>query len=524
MRDYYGLGKHEPGAIESKMHPGSSTQSEMNDLACSPDNITSETAEEAVTRLSKLSPIEYDQLRVSEAEKLGVRLTILDEAVRGARRKRCESHSLSASVLPPAPMHSSPVDLPSTLNGLATLIGRHVVVSEAALDIITLWIAHTWVYELFEHTPRLAITSPEKRCGKSTLLAVLSYTCRNPIKADNFTASSIFRAVDALGPLSFLIDEADSYSRERSDELRGILNSGFEASGAVMRVVEIAGELVPKRFATFAPAAIAAIGRLPETIEDRSVPIRLERKSVEQTVMKFRDAGAREHMKEISSKLARWANDIQGNLSLSPSIPELLNDREGDLAVPLLSIADNAGEEWSERCRRSLVSILADRVEDADAAGTGAMLLSDIRDIFAETNVRRMTSADLANMLGKMEERPWAEWKAGKPITASQLARALVPFRIRPHNIRMSAVPGVRKGYEQQQFSDAWARYVPTPSKFSGSEPLHATRKKMLQEIDIANSATDPRQLELWSAANGNEMENAAGLISQCSDQSSGKL
>ena len=229
-------------------------------------------------------------------------------------------------------------------------------------------------------------------------------------------------------------------------------------------------------------------------------------------------------MKEISSKLARWANDIQGNLSLSPSIPELLNDREGDLAVPLLSIADNAGEEWSERCRRSLVSILADRVEDADAAGTGAMLLSDIRDIFAETNVRRMTSADLANMLGKMEERPWAEWKAGKPITASQLARALVPFRIRPHNIRMSAVPGVRKGYEQQQFSDAWARYVPTPSKFSGSEPLHATRKKMLQEIDIANSATDPRQLELWSAANGNEMENAAGLISQCSDQSSGKL
>ncbi len=100
MRDYYGLGKHEPGAIECKMHPGSSTQSEMNDLACIPDNITSETAEEAVTRLSKLSPIEYDQLRVSEAEKLGVRVTTLDEAVRGERRKRCES--LSDSSLPPS--------------------------------------------------------------------------------------------------------------------------------------------------------------------------------------------------------------------------------------------------------------------------------------------------------------------------------------------------------------------------------------------------------------------------------------
>ena len=58
-----------------------------------------------------------------------------------------------------------------------------------------------------------------------------------------------------------------------------------------------------------------------------------------------------------------------------------------------------------------------------------------------------------------IEGRPWAEWKAGKPITANGLARLLAPFAIAPGTIRTGT--GTPKGYQLAQFEDAFARYLP---------------------------------------------------------------
>ena len=41
----------------------------------------------AIQRLSKLSPLEYDQVRREEAKSLGVRSAVLDAAVRNARKQ-----------------------------------------------------------------------------------------------------------------------------------------------------------------------------------------------------------------------------------------------------------------------------------------------------------------------------------------------------------------------------------------------------------------------------------------------------
>ncbi len=87
------------------------------------------------------------------------------------------------------------------------------------------------------------------------------------------------------------------------------------------------------------------------------------------------------------------------------------------------------------------------------------LLLDDIRVIFAERNADRMPSAELVEALVAMEGRPWAEWKAGKPITANGLARLLAPFRIKPGTIRTSL--GTPKGYQVAQFEDAFLRYLP---------------------------------------------------------------
>ena len=419
-----------------------------------------------VARCAMLSPLEYDHVREEVAARLGIRVSTLDDEVKRTRPMPEAADGRGVAL----PMHDpwdEPVDAAELLSSLARAIRRHVIVPQATADAIALWIAHTWVFGRFQHTPRLAIRSPVKRCGKTTLLDVLDATCCRPLRADNISASGVFRVVEALTPGALLIDEADSFLRD-NEELRGILNSGFKAEGEVIRVAEVKGEHQPLRFSTYAPCAIAAIGELPSTIEDRALPVALQRKAAAETVVKLRAPGARAGLAALGRKLARWAQDAGGALPDDPVVPDALGDREGDIVVPLLSIADHAGGEWPARARAALLAVFRQRNATDAATETGALLLRDIRDLFLGTSALRMPSAEIAASLGKMEERPWAEWRQGKPITAPQLANALRPFGIRPGTIRQGTE--TVKGYYRDAFGEAWARYL-TPDTPSSPHP-----------------------------------------------------
>ena len=71
---------------------------------------------------------------------------------------------------------------------------------------------------------------------------------------------------------TLLIDEADFFLRD-NEELRGVLNSGHRRGGHVIRIV--GEDFEPRAFSTFSPCAIALIGRLPATLHDRAIHIRL---------------------------------------------------------------------------------------------------------------------------------------------------------------------------------------------------------------------------------------------------------
>jgi putative DNA primase/helicase len=163
-------------------------------------------------------------------------------------------------------------------------IRRYVVMSDDSYVIAALWAMHTHCFDFFQVTPRLAITSPEKGCGKTTLLDVLRELTARPLPSANATVSAIFRIIEVARP-TLLIDEADTFIKE-NDELRGILNSGHRKGGAVLRTVDDNHE--PRQFATFAPTAIAMIGRLPDTLADRSIDIRLRRRKHDERAESFR--------------------------------------------------------------------------------------------------------------------------------------------------------------------------------------------------------------------------------------------
>jgi hypothetical protein len=342
------------------------------------------------------------------------------------------------------------------LDEISDLVIRHMVVLGSEAKVVALWVAHTHVFKQFQHTPRLAITSPEKQCGKSTLLKILSELSHNPLKTDNITAAAIFRAISASCGMTMLVDEADTFLSGRED-IRGILNSGFEETGSVSRTEASDGTYKPRNFSTFCPVAIAGIGLLPSTIMDRAVSVRLKRKAPGETVARLPRPCP--DFNRLKGLLQAWADAVDLSQHLTPDIPASFQDRQGDISIPLLAIADSAGGDWPIKARVALTEIFGAVGRGQQAASDSTILLSDIRELFDASGQDFVSSADICLGLAKIEDHPWGEWNRGRPISKHDLAGLLVPFGIRPFQRRIGQV--VTRGYRHEDFADAWLRYTP---------------------------------------------------------------
>src|ERR1700683_1380038 len=123
-----------------------------------------------------------------------------------------------------------PVEGHVLLDHLARTLRRFAVLPQWAPETLALWVLHTYAFELRDVTAYLGIESPEKRCGKTTLLGVLNELVNRPIAAANISSPAFFRVIEEARP-TLLIDEADTLLAG-NDELRGILNSGYTRNTA----------------------------------------------------------------------------------------------------------------------------------------------------------------------------------------------------------------------------------------------------------------------------------------------------
>lgn len=416
------------------------------------------TPEEAeIDRLAELSPIKYDRERKDAAKRLGCRTTTLDYEI-SLRRGVTDGPKLQGQEL----ILSEPEPWPEPINGaalldeLAAVFRRFIVLPDSSPEALALWTVFTHAHDSFQVSPRLAITSPVKRCGKTTLLSILGVLVPRPLSASNVTAAVVFRVVEAARP-TLLVDEADTFMDGR-DELRGILNSGHTRAAAfVVRCVGDDSE--PRRFATWTPVAVARVGRLPDTLADRSIAIPMRRRSSGEHVERLRLDRIGDELRDLGRKCTRWAAD-HVLVSSDPQTPEALHDRARDNWRPLLAIADAIGEDWPARARNA--ALILSGIPDEDAEPARVQLLADVRDIFASRGLDRIASANLCESLAGLGDRPWSEWRRGKDITPVQLARLLTPFGVRSKTIRLGSETA--KGYELTAFEDAFARYLPPQS------------------------------------------------------------
>lgn len=357
------------------------------------------------------------------------------------------------------------VDGSMLLHDITATIQRFVVLPEGGAEALALWVAHSYLLDAFDVSPILALGSPTKRCGKTSTLRVLAGLVRWPLPASSISAATIYRVVEQRCP-TLVIDEMDA-ARENED-LRAVLNSGHSRDLAfIIRCVGEGANLEPRRFSTWCPKVLAFIGRLPGTLEDRSIIISMRRKLPGERRERIRRRQLEALLEPVRARLARWTADaFDAVAELHPGIPEELDDRAADNWEPLLAIADAAGGHWPTLARRIALALSCERAEDEATDNPGLLVLADIKGLLdtEDLDVEDGVSAESAcEALRKLTDRPWGSWGRGRDgLLPVHLARLLRPFGLK-------AKPGrhgqhVVRRYRLDALREAMDRYLSSGS------------------------------------------------------------
>ena len=440
-------------------------------------------------KLLSLDPIEREFDRDRLSAKYNVRKSVIDKYLSKESKKSLDE-SIKSVVSETQPA-ADPVDGNALLNQISDGLTSRVILPEGAADAISLWIMLTYCHNAFNVLPILGVTSPTKRCGKTTLIEILQGLTDKGLAASNLTPAAIFRTIEKFTP-TLLIDEADTFLKN-NDEMRGILNSGHTRASAF--VIRLEGDNhEPVKFSTWGPKAIGMIGTLPDTLEDRSIVIQLARKMPSEKIIKT-GLDFAESCIDIRSKCSRWAIDNLARLkSISVSVPTSGSDRADDNWYPLFAIANVIGGDWPEKVAKAMPQLVS---ASDDAIGT--KLLADIRDIFNEQSAERMFSKDLVARLNELTESPWGDWKKGTGLTPNGLSRLLKPFGVKSKDMRID--DDRLKGYTLQSFQDALSRYIPhiqtaTPRQYNEFNNLDENRP-VTQDKDVTDEKHG-KQLSLF--------------------------
>ena len=372
------------------------------------------------------------------------------------------------------------IDLAKLLDEIVAFLRRYVVLTDHQLRALALWVAHTYAIDAADCTPYILIQSAEKRSGKTLLLEVLSLLVARAWFTGRVTKAVLVRRIARLGP-TLLLDETDATfngNKEFSEGIRGILNAGYRRGGVASICVQVDGEWVDQDFPVFCAKALSGIGVLPDTVQDRGIPIEMRRKLKTEEAEKFRRRNALPNATPLVDALITWADEAVPILEPArPGIPEELGDRAADVWEPLLAIADMAGGGWPNHARLAALALSSTAGQEDDS--WGVTLLKDIQKVLTNRKVDRLPSVELASALAEFEESPWEDIR-GKPLNASGLAKMLKPFNIAPKQIRIAET--TLKGYRREYFLDAWERYTPeiretgeTPKHVDDFEPSEAS-------------------------------------------------
>ena len=355
-------------------------------------------------------------------------------------------------------LNSDPADAARMVCNVEQFIRRFVVLPDAVHLPLATWVIATHAVQHFDCFPYIALLSPAKRCGKTRLLEVLETLVYHPWRGTAPTPAALFRKM-AEAP-TLLLDEVEALNSKNKSEsaqaILAILNAGHRKGATILRCEGPKHEL--KEFPVYGPKAFAAIGRLPDTLTDRSIAITMQRRTKGQNVERFLAARATAEAKPLRDSVTRFATAYRGAIGqaherLVGSDLEFLSDRDADLWIPLFAICSVSAPDRVAELKTCAVTLSGAKAgNDADDS-LPLKLLTDIRTVWPEEH-KPFDTASLLEKLKALEESPWNEFQ----LTPRKLAKMLRPFEVEARSVRIGL--RVTRGYEYDSLKSAFSRYL----------------------------------------------------------------
>lgn len=330
------------------------------------------------------------------------------------------------------------------ISNIQTFIERYAFLpSKEAGLVLSLYVVHSWTPDSAEATPYIYLHSPEKQSGKTRVLETMGMIVKNPLPAASLTDAALFRSIEEFNP-TLLLDEVDAlFNGAKNESTRAVLNVGYRKDGHVWRIVK--GN--PERFKTYCCKILSGINNLalPDTIRDRSIPIRMRRKPKSVSVEPFyvRDVKMSDEREKILSGLHTWSEAHGEKLKeVRPKPMEEISDRQWEISEPLVAIAMLMGIETE--AREAILKLFQEGAEQ-EGISDSQQLLIDISKAFKENGMKKISTRVLLEKLGR-------DW------TGKKLANSISCYGIQPKPMRISNE--VTKGYELEQFVPVFQSYL----------------------------------------------------------------
>jgi hypothetical protein len=287
----------------------------------------------------------------------------------------------------------------------------------AALDAVTLWIAHSHMRDekgtlIFRATPRLYLLSSEPGSGKSKVLELCNMLCPATYGLTlEPTAAGLTHTIGNEHATVF-IDEGDVMfgAGQRKSAVRAVINGGYERHGTMLNGKGSKATRVP----VFGALALAGLDVLEKGTGDtltallsRGVRIRMKKAGKDDRPAKVtrvtEDQGAK-----MRDWLEAWASQVlDGIKDYQPEMPEEVDGRAEQIWEPLVAVADAAHQDavaraeqdgtplpeddgWAGRARAACVELALDQAtapaeEDESTAEAFASFATSLGGALADT-------------------------------------------------------------------------------------------------------------------------------------------
>ncbi|MDD5317133.1 MAG: hypothetical protein PHF51_00175 [Candidatus ainarchaeum sp.] len=258
-------------------------------------------------------------------------------------------------------------------------INRKIVFhsDERAHDFFAVFTLASAVFVMFKQFARVAVSGmPDS--GKSVQGDVLARLCPNSIASADASPASLKRDVEVAAGLVFN-DNYDNGTEEQRAEFTQYYDTSFEAGRETRRCGEEKRGKI-EVFRTYSPGLVNAesFAWMRQSSRLRTVFVQMVRADEEMTaqLVKLKDVPTQEFV-DLQHLIRIWAlENVEAVAATSTTIKPKFSNRDGDLALPFLSVAKLAGEGVYSTIEAFLTDNFARHHCEEDYSDTAVLVLA----------------------------------------------------------------------------------------------------------------------------------------------------